>query len=81
MDEEGLTETKHEKIFIGKPGDFDFKYIKTNIEELIDISRFGTSDNIRDKLEEFVPTYKRLDKKKANSEFEEVKSKAAITIV
>ncbi len=81
MDEEGLTETKHEKIFIGRPGDFDFDYIKTNIEELINISRFGTGDDIRDKIEGFVPTYKRLDKKKSNSEFEEVKSKAAITIV
>ena len=63
MDEEGLTETKHEKIFIGKPGDFDFDYIKSNIEELINISRFGTGDDIRDKIEEFVPTYNRLDKK------------------
>lgn len=81
MDEEGLTETKHEKIFIGRPGEFDFDYIKSNIEELINISRFGTGDDIRDKIEEFVPTYKRLDKKEANSEFEEVKSKAAITIV
>ena len=81
MDEEGLTETKHEKIFIGRPGDFDFEDIKSNIEELINISRFGTGDDIRSKIEEFVPTYKRLDKKEVNSEFEEVKSKAAITIV
>lgn len=81
MDEEGLTETKHEKIFIGKPGDFDFEDIKTNIEELINISRFGTGDDIRDKIEEFVPTYNRLDKKEVNSDFEEIKSKAAIAIV
>lgn len=81
MDEEGLTETKHEKIFIGKPGDFDFDYIKTNIEELINISRFGTGDDIRNKIEEFVPTYNRLDKKEENSMCEEIKSKAAITIV
>ncbi len=63
MDEEGLTETKHEKIFIGKPGDFDFDYIKASIEELINISRVGTCDDIRDKIEELVPTYNRLDKK------------------
>lgn len=63
MDEEGLKETKHEKIFIGKPGDFDFNYIKKNIEELIKLSRFGTGEEIRDKIEEFVPTYNRLDKR------------------
>ena len=81
MDEEGLTETKHNKIFIGRPGDFDFEDIKDSIEELINLSRFGTGDDIRDKIEEFVPTYKRLDKKEVNSDFEEIKSKVATTII
>lgn len=79
MDEEGLTETKHEKIFIGKPGDFDFDYIKTNIEELINISRFGTGEDIRNKIEEFVPTYNRLDKKEKN-EVDSSKLEVATTL-
>lgn len=81
MDEEGLTETKHEKIFIGKPGDFDFDYIKENIEELINVSRCGTGEEIRSKVEEFVPTYKRLDKNEKNSNDEDVNLKVAITKV
>ena len=81
MDEEGLTETKHEKIFIGKPGDFDFDYIKASIGELINISRFGTGDDIRDKIEEFVPTYNRLDKNEKNISFKEINLEAAVTKV
>ena len=37
--------------------------IKKNIEELISISTLGTGEEIRSKVEEFVPTYNRLDKK------------------
>lgn len=80
MDEEGLTETKHEKIFIGKPRNFDFDYIKENIEELINVSRFGTDEDIRSKIEEFVPTYNRLDKKEKN-EAESSKFEVAITLI
>ncbi|EGT3617002.1 polysaccharide biosynthesis protein [Clostridium perfringens] len=68
MKEEGLKETPHKKIFIGKPGDFDLEEIKGNIDELLYISKYGSKKELKDKIEEFVPTYKRLDKEKSNEE-------------
>ncbi|MGL5354469.1 MAG: polysaccharide biosynthesis protein [Clostridium sp.] len=61
MDEEGLTETKHEKIFIGKPGEFEIKTVKTQIEELKEIIKQNDKEMIRNKIAEVVPTYKRVD--------------------
>lgn len=58
MSEEGLTETKHKKIFIGKPNDFDFDYISNKISELIELSIYGSVEEIKNKLKEIVPTYK-----------------------
>lgn len=58
MSEEGLTETKHKKIFIGKPNDFDFEYISNKISELIELSIYGSVEEIKNKLKEIVPTYK-----------------------
>lgn len=58
MSEEGLTETKHEKIFIGKPGDFDLGDVKDKIDELLRIAISGNEIILRDRLKEFVPTYR-----------------------
>ena len=49
MSEEGLTETKHKKIFIGKPNDFDFDYISNKISELIELSIYGSVEEIKNK--------------------------------
>lgn len=58
MSEEGLTETKHEKIFIGKAGDFDLGDVKDKIDELLRIAISGNEIILRDRLKEFVPTYR-----------------------
>ncbi len=63
MQEEGLGDTEHEKIFIGKPTKFDFNTVKRQISELMDLIKFGSDEMILRKIEEVVPTYKRLDKK------------------
>lgn len=57
MDEEGLEETKHEKIFIGKPGDFDIKEIELKIDELIKIGEEVSKEELKDKIAAIVPTY------------------------
>lgn len=57
MDEEGLTQTEHEKIFIGKPGEFDIDELRKNIYELIEVGEQGNDERLREKLHEFVPTY------------------------
>ena len=61
MNEEGLKETKHNKIFIGKPGDFDFVEVKRQINELVDVIKFGDNESIKYKLKEIVVTFKEPD--------------------
>ncbi len=57
MDEEGLQQTRNEKIFIGKPGDFELTTIKSNIKELLDIATSKGVTELKNKLKEVVPTY------------------------
>ena len=58
MSEEGLTETKHKKIFIGKPGDFDLGDVKDKIDELLRVAISGNEVVLRERLKDFVPTYR-----------------------
>ena len=61
MDEEGLSETPHKKIFIGRPGEFKLEKVKSNINELLDVVKIGNKEKLREKLQEVVPTYKNPD--------------------
>ena len=57
MAEEGLTATKHEKIFIGKPMDIDMDELKNELEKLRFIAT-GSNESIIEFVKELVPTYK-----------------------
>ena len=57
MDEEGLKETRNEKIFIGRPGDFELSKVKSNIQELVEIATTKGTQELKIKLKEVVPTY------------------------
>ena len=61
MDEEGLSETPHKKIFIGRPGEFKLERVKNNINELLDVVKIGNKEKLREKLQEVVPTYRNPD--------------------
>lgn len=61
MNEEGLSETPHKKIFIGKPGEFNLEKVKNNINTLLDVVKLGNKEKLREKLHEVVPTYKNPD--------------------
>ena len=63
MDEEGLEETKHKKIFIGKPANFDLDKLKLEIEEINEIAIKGDLVKLRTKLKKIVPTYVNLNEK------------------
>lgn len=76
MDEEGLKETGHKKIFIGRPSDFKFKKVKEDIHELLELAKHGNKELIKSKVEDVVPTYKRLDNIKVN----DIEEEAVITI-
>ena len=58
MNEEGLTETRHKKIFIGKPGEFELGDVERKINELLSIAINGSEEKLREKLKEYVTTYK-----------------------
>lgn len=57
MDEEGLINTKHEKIFIGKAKNFDINYLEKTINRLLDIANDGDDKKLREELKVVVPTY------------------------
>ncbi|MGL5821828.1 MAG: polysaccharide biosynthesis protein [Sarcina sp.] len=61
MDEEGLEQTKHEKIFIAKPADFDVEKLRKNFYAVIKIGEEEGNEALKDKLQELVPTYIRKD--------------------
>ena len=61
MEEEGLTETKHDKIHIAKPCNVDIKMIvnKLNIlRKLVNTNNNEQIDEIKKVMHEVVPTYK-----------------------
>lgn len=59
MSEEGLTNTKHEKIFIGKPTFSDIHELKTHMMELSNIIEGDDVEKLMGKIGEIVPTYQR----------------------
>ena len=61
MNEEGLTETKHRKIFIGKPGEFELGDVENKVSNLLGIAVSGNDVVLRERLKEYVPTYKEPD--------------------
>ena len=61
MEEEGLTETKYDKIHIAKPSNVDIKMIvqKLNkLRKLVETSNNEKTEEIKQVIKEVVPTYK-----------------------
>ncbi|KMT22617.1 nucleoside-diphosphate sugar epimerase/dehydratase [Clostridium cylindrosporum] len=58
MDEEGITNTNHKKIFIGKPGHYSFDDINIKVDSLRNILD-KDDEKIFELVEEIVPTYSR----------------------
>ena len=59
MDEEGLTDTSHNKIFIGQPITVDRDELMEQIRELDKASETNDNELIKSTIEKVVPTYKR----------------------
>ena len=57
MSEEGLTNTDHKKIFIGKPMEFDMKKNTKLLSELKEIVMNEKVELIDSKMRELVSTY------------------------
>ncbi len=56
MNEEGLAETKHSKIFVGKPGDLEMKDIEEKLDRLKSVLD-DDGDEVKKIVAEVVPTY------------------------
>ena len=67
MDEEGLTNTSHHKIFIGKPIDIQQDQLKRQLDELYQAVSNDDPEQIKDVVAKVVPTYVR-NQKESNSE-------------
>ena len=61
MNEEGLTETKHNKIFIGKPGDFEIDDITKKKDDLLKYATKGSKVRLKEQLKNVVDTFKEPD--------------------
>jgi len=57
MSEEGLTKTRHEKIFIGAPSDITMEQLGPSLELLRSAAESNDIDGIKDVIEKVVPTY------------------------
>ena len=67
MAEEGLTETKHDKIHVARPSDIDMEKLEAKLAKLqylLDTANNEQKDEIKDAISEVVPTYRNLDKRK-----------------
>lgn len=60
MSEEGLSDTKHDKIFITKPENFSAKKMETTIKELKQFlkNENHTKADIKKEMKKIVPTFK-----------------------
>lgn len=66
MNEEGLTETENNKIFIGVPSEFDINELKSKIYDLLKVAVNEDKESLKVKMKEVVPTFK--EPNEANSE-------------
>ena len=70
MAEEGLTETKHNKIHVARPSDIDMEKLEAKLaklQHLLDNTNNEQKDEIKDVISEVVPTYRNLEKEKTKN--------------
>jgi len=58
LDEEGVTATKHQKIFVAKPTNIDYKEFENNLKELRKTINDLSDDEIRSYVKRIVKTYR-----------------------
>jgi FlaA1/EpsC-like NDP-sugar epimerase len=63
LDEEGISATKHNKIFIGKPTFTDYKLLLRSLEEANKIIKNGTDEDIKEYVKSIVHGYKENDER------------------
>lgn len=69
LEEEGISDTSHDKIFVGKPTFTDYKLLLKALDELQDLIDEGDLEDVMDQVKYMVPTYK--DNKTVNKSIQE----------
>lgn len=69
LEEEGLTNTSHNMIFVGLPTFTDYKLLLKSLEELKDLMKDDNIENFISQVKRIVPSYK--DNREVNKEIEE----------
>lgn len=75
LDEEGISDTRHNKIFIGKPIFTDYNYLLEELEKLRYVTNTGDIEKIKEGIQGLVPTYEPYN----NSSFSNVSQKKNLT--
>lgn len=57
MSEEGLTDTKYKKIYVGSPAEIDYAVLKKSFKQLEVIMKNNDSEELIDMMQLMVPTY------------------------
>ncbi len=68
LDEEGISDTSHNKIFIGKPVFTDYNYLIRKLESLKEVVKIGDKKQIKANLQNLVPTYNPYTETKPGNE-------------
>ncbi len=61
MNNDNLSKTAHNKIFIDKPETISLNKIIKQIDDLVFVAKLGNKNMLKDKLKEIVPTYNSPD--------------------
>ncbi|NLY46417.1 MAG: polysaccharide biosynthesis protein [Tissierella sp.] len=69
LDDEGISNTSHNKIFIGKPTFTDYKLLLNSFKELDRLVKDGSNEDLLNYVKLIVPTYK--NNKEVNDKVEE----------
>ena len=59
LDEEQITATKHDKIYVAKPTFTDYKLLMKSLKEVKRIIKVGTDEDVKDYIQSIVPNYTR----------------------
>lgn len=59
LDEENITATKHDKIYVAKPTFTDYQLLLKLLEEAKRIIKEGTDEDVKNYIQSIVPNYKR----------------------
>ena len=69
LDDEGISKTSHNKIFVGQPTFTDYKLLLNSFKELDKLIKEGSNEDLIDYVKLIVPNYK--DNKEVNEDAEE----------